>query len=171
MMARLPAHLSVANQRRVGDALVVDIRVDTTALERAFRQMAEAVTAMAQNASRALARMGRRYAQRREVYVAGLEGRYYVRGGLDSRYREPEARDALVRALMAREELRPCHLSIRERSAVAAAFLAGWVQGQGKDVAECLCWHTPPEMWTTHYGAVEPGSTMEWNPSCPVHAA
>ncbi len=106
-----------------------------------------------------------------EVYVAGLEGRYYVRGGLDSRYREPEARDALVRALMACEELRPCHLSIRERSAVAAAFLAGWVQGQGKDVAECLCWHTPPEMWTTHYGAVEPGSTMEWNPSCPVHAA
>lgn len=24
-------------------------------------------------------------------------------------------------------------------------------------------------MWTTHYGAVEPGSTMEFNPKCSTH--
>jgi hypothetical protein len=33
----------------------------------------------------------------------------------------------------------------------------------------CLCWPVPPSMWTTHYGAVEPGSTHEYNPDCPEH--
>lgn len=33
----------------------------------------------------------------------------------------------------------------------------------------CLCWPLPESMWTTHYGAVEPGSTHEFNPGCPVH--
>jgi len=168
-MAQIPPYLSVASQRRVGDAVVVDFRLDTSALERAFRQIAEQAQRAALSWSRTLARWGRAYSQRREVYVAGLEGRYYVRGGLDSRYREPEARDALVRALLACEELTPCHLSRKERGRVAAAFLTGWVQGQGEAVQECLCWPTPPEMWTTHYGAVEPGSAMEWNPGCPVH--
>lgn len=37
------------------------------------------------------------------------------------------------------------------------------------DVAECTCFELPPEMWTTHYGAVEPGSTHEPNPDCPEH--
>lgn len=33
----------------------------------------------------------------------------------------------------------------------------------------CLCQEVPESMWTTHYGAVEPGSTHEFNPDCPVH--
>jgi len=33
----------------------------------------------------------------------------------------------------------------------------------------CLCFEVPESMWTTHYGAVEPGSTHEFNPDCPVH--
>jgi hypothetical protein len=33
----------------------------------------------------------------------------------------------------------------------------------------CLCWLVPEHMWTKHYGAVEPGSTHEFNPDCPVH--
>jgi len=33
----------------------------------------------------------------------------------------------------------------------------------------CECWPTPPETWTTHYGAVEPGSAIEFNPECPAH--
>ena len=37
------------------------------------------------------------------------------------------------------------------------------------DVAECTCFELPPEMWTTHYGAVEPGSTHEPNPNCREH--
>ncbi len=37
------------------------------------------------------------------------------------------------------------------------------------DVAECTCFLLPPEMWTTHYGAVEPGSMYEPNPDCPEH--
>ena len=33
----------------------------------------------------------------------------------------------------------------------------------------CECWVTPEPLWTTHYGAVEPGSQVEYNPECPTH--
>jgi dCMP deaminase len=33
----------------------------------------------------------------------------------------------------------------------------------------CECWVTPEHLWTTHYGAVEPGSQLEFNPECPKH--
>lgn len=36
---------------------------------------------------------------------------------------------------------------------------------------ECACFWTDPKDWTVHYGAVEPASTREWNPECPVHPA
>ncbi|ASZ75152.1 hypothetical protein PBI_TREYKAY_83 [Mycobacterium phage TreyKay] len=35
----------------------------------------------------------------------------------------------------------------------------------------CTCPWVDPSLWTTHYGAVEPGSTREHNPLCPVHPA
>lgn len=35
----------------------------------------------------------------------------------------------------------------------------------------CTCPFTDPATWTTHYGAVEPGSTQEYDPTCPVHGA
>ena len=35
---------------------------------------------------------------------------------------------------------------------------------------DCTCFWTPEHTWTKHYGAVEPGSQMEPNPECPVHA-
>lgn len=35
----------------------------------------------------------------------------------------------------------------------------------------CECWVTPESMWTTHYGAVEPGSQIDYNPDCPMHGA
>ncbi|MEV8610228.1 hypothetical protein AB0383_20265 [Amycolatopsis sp. NPDC051373] len=36
---------------------------------------------------------------------------------------------------------------------------------------KCTCFVTPESQWTTHYGAVEPGSQLEQNPDCPVHPA
>ena len=33
----------------------------------------------------------------------------------------------------------------------------------------CECWVVPAHLWTTHYGAVEPGSMVEYNPECPEH--
>ena len=33
----------------------------------------------------------------------------------------------------------------------------------------CECWVTPESTWTTHYGAVEPASQVQWNPDCPQH--
>ncbi len=35
----------------------------------------------------------------------------------------------------------------------------------------CTCPYVDPSLWTTHYGAVEPGSQREQNPLCPVHPA
>lgn len=55
---------------------------------------------------------------------AGLEGRYYVRGGLDPAYAHPAARDAYVRRLARRGRYGPLS---------AAAFLRGWVEH--RDVA------------------------------------
>jgi hypothetical protein len=37
------------------------------------------------------------------------------------------------------------------------------------DVMPCDCPYLPERMWTSHYGAVEPGSQFDWNPFCPVH--
>lgn len=34
---------------------------------------------------------------------------------------------------------------------------------------ECTCFPVPEEYWTTHYGAVDPATTHEPNPECPVH--
>jgi hypothetical protein len=36
-------------------------------------------------------------------------------------------------------------------------------------MSECTCFEVPPQYWTTHYGAVEPGSTLEPNPECLEH--
>lgn len=33
----------------------------------------------------------------------------------------------------------------------------------------CSCTLTEPSTWTTYGSAVEPGSTCEWDPYCPVH--
>lgn len=33
----------------------------------------------------------------------------------------------------------------------------------------CACFEVPEKFHTVHYGATEPGSTMEFNPHCPVH--
>lgn len=34
---------------------------------------------------------------------------------------------------------------------------------------ECGCPMAPPRLWTTHYGAVDPVTMIEYNPACPVH--
>lgn len=59
---------------------------------------------------------------------------------------------------------------------VGSAFIARQVgQGDPPDDEQeivgdgCVCWVTPEHTWTTHYGAVEPGSQVECNPRCPKH--
>ena len=37
------------------------------------------------------------------------------------------------------------------------------------DRDECTCPWVDPKYWTTYYGAVEPGSTREYDPTCPAH--
>lgn len=33
---------------------------------------------------------------------------------------------------------------------------------------DCTCW-VDPKYWFNHYGAIEPGSQMEYDPMCPEH--
>lgn len=47
-----------------------------------------------------------------------------------------------------------------------------WLRGRAASLRhhpECTCILTDPKTWTTHAGAVEPGSQMEPDPDCPVH--
>ena len=37
------------------------------------------------------------------------------------------------------------------------------------DEQSCTCPYTDPATWTTYCGAVEPGSTQEYDPTCPAH--
>lgn len=153
---------------------VIPPKLDAQPIRDAFKRLEAALVAWGEVAARtaeAVANLTQRWSQSREVYVAGLEARYWVRGGLDTRYRDPEARDALVRDLMRGKELPPpCLLDAKERAQVATAFLAGWAQSYPEPPA-CACWMTDPSTWFTYYGAVEPGSQWEWNPDCPVHRA
>ena len=96
--------------------------------------------------------------------MAGFEVREYVKGGFDSRYATPAARDEHIRYLT--------RWGSRWNSGgapnLAAAFLHGWVEHRPADL-ECLCWPTPILMHYVYYGATEPGSAWEHNPACGVH--
>ncbi len=107
-----------------GTATVV-IRPDVDAFLAVIGQARRSITDIYQGvarsirkASRALTMMSRAWEteERRQVREAGLEARYYVRGGLAPEYADPAARDAYARALC-RELDGPLK---------ATAFLLGW---------------------------------------------
>lgn len=191
---RFPDWLKPKRQRREGNTVVVTLELDTSEVERRLRELgralgslgatagpfrgmvkaaAEAEASMAKmhaaiNADMAegMRRMVRAELNRQEVRQAGLEARYYVRGGLDPTYATPEARDAYVKGI----------LTVGFWDGMghvrAAAFLRGWVEHHPEPV--CECWWTDPSTWLSAascgYGSGwEPGSQMEWNPDCPVH--
>lgn len=77
-----------------------------------------------------------------DVKVAGLEGRYYVRAGLDPAYATPAALDTLVGRIMSGRESRILGLLDRDtRALVAAAAIRGW---------------------STSYPATDPGDALVW---------
>jgi hypothetical protein len=59
-----------------------------------------------------------------------------------------------------------------EHEACAARLADGRLEGCScplhQDVA-CTCPYVDPKYWTTYYGAVEPGSMQEYDPTCPAH--
>lgn len=74
------------------------------------------------------------------VTVAGLEGRYQVRAGLDPAYADPEALTRLVILIMNGIEGGTATLSPASRAMVAAAAMRGWAQSY-PDAVEVLAWH------------------------------
>lgn len=129
--------------------IVLDLRLDTSAVERAFQHMAEVAREAARVVNRGLRSMARtmarvsaaiREAANDEVTVSGLEARYLVRAGLDPAYRSPEDLDALVQAIM-RGEAEDTRLLYREnRARVAAAALRGWTHAYPAPLP-ILTWH------------------------------
>lgn len=95
----------------------------------AFQTFGEAV----ERTARALSRLTEslRETANDPVRVAGLEARYLVRAGLDPAVADPEARDALVRAILdgtVDDDLLAVFLSPDNRRACATAALLGWAQ-------------------------------------------
>lgn len=129
--------------------VTIDLRLDTSVIERAFQHAAEVARETARVVNRGLRAWARtmakvsarvREAANDEVLVAGLEGRYSVRAGLDPAYRSPEALDALVQAIM-RGEAEDTRLLTREnRAVVAAAALRGWTHAYPAPLP-ILTWH------------------------------
>jgi hypothetical protein len=129
--------------------IVLDLRIDTSAIERAFQHAAEIAREAARVVNRGLrawarqmSRLGAaiREAANDEVTVSGLEARYFVRAGLDPAYRSPEDLDALVQAIM-RGEAEDTRLLYREnRARIAAAALRGHVHAYPEAVP-VLTWH------------------------------
>lgn len=77
--------------------------------------------------------------------LAGLEGRYAVRAGLDPAYATPQALDGLVQLVMRGDARRTGDgqlrlLTSQSRSLVAAAAIRGWCYSYG-DGPAILAWH------------------------------
>lgn len=105
----------------------------------------------------------------REAFRSGWDARP---GGASTR----PTREALAGALHHEQIPVPYHGSPTHelyepaRLAIADALLAAdhlWTEQP--NAPECICFATPESTWTTHYGAVEPGSQLEPNPDCAVH--
>lgn len=62
------------------------------------------------------------------VHMAGLEARYYVRGGLDPLCADPGGLDVLVRAVLAGTSTDLFLVTPANRARIAAAAARGWVE-------------------------------------------
>lgn len=75
-------------------------------------------------------------------HVAGLEGRYLVRAGLDPIYADPLNLNLLVQRILTGEAADLAYVSDENRSLVAAAAIRGWVGSYaGAEAVRVLAWH------------------------------
>jgi hypothetical protein len=135
-----------ATERELEQTVTVTLTADTSQFEEAMRKMARSVDQMkvgmgtvmmptmrrmvvlAGEFSVAMDRMMSglpRWAwddKLREVHVAGLEAKMYVRAGLDHEVSTPAALDALIAGISHLP-----HLTYEERAQVMAAAYRGWV--------------------------------------------
>jgi hypothetical protein len=101
----------------------------------------------------------RRATEAQEVRLAGICGQTYVRAALDPRYASPDARDRLVRSVLS--------TGLKGAPTVAAAAIAGWVQGHPDPV--CSCPMVPePAVWSEEYRRWLYPSVRQWDAYCPV---
>lgn len=128
------------NERTITTTLVIDTSGFDRAMERireAFRPLAEAMAQAGRQIGRLMQTM--REAANDPVYIAGLEGRYFVRAGMDPAYRHPERLDALVQGILTGAEQGMDDdapwwgLITREnRRLVALAAIRGWAASYGE---------------------------------------
>lgn len=137
-------------------ATTVPVTLDTAALEAAFARLSanttEALSALGKALNPAFAALGvlgqglvRALSPvvraNDVVHVAGLEGRYFVRGGMSPACSSPAGRDALVLAVLAGTAEGCVLLTPDNRATVAAALVAGWVSSYDGEAPDVLAWH------------------------------
>lgn len=117
----------------------------TAAIRDAFQQAAKVAQRYVDGMREAFERAGKLMSTLREranepAHVAGLEGRYFVRGAMDPTYTTEDALCRLLESIMTGESDLTLLLTRENRATVAAAAVRGWVEFHDVD-AEPLCWH------------------------------
>lgn len=128
--------------------VVVRLVADTSGFEKAMRRAARAFDdmkrqigevmlpsfkAMTANLVQVVARWDTAWRHARVVKLAGLEARYYVRGGLDYRYADADKVCELVREILAgRHDVYafPFTLTRADRAYLATQVMSAWVKYQ-----------------------------------------
>lgn len=142
----------MGNPRRTGDTVTVDLTIDVEPFRRALQSVADNLRRAAPRL-RAFTLAMARAEKGPEVFLAGLEGRYYVRGALDTRYSSEEGVTRLVQDILTGTELPG--LSAHERAVVAAAVLTGWSQNDHRTM-DCAACHGVGELAAMDASAVSP---------------
>lgn len=140
-VARLRAALSTPDAMA---RLTAALRDTFDAIREAFRPFVEAMAAAARKITGWVESMRERFND--PVYVAGLEGRYFVRAGLDPAYATPESLSRLVRGVLAGDlDGEPYDappflflLSGENRRRVAVAAMRGW-ETRGERLTSWTC--------------------------------
>lgn len=136
------------------NAVAVTITADDSAFQRRMTEAAAAIRRAGEGAAKALTefrRTARRWAEsfakaahalhNDPVHVAGLEGRYLIRGGLDPAYRDEHDLVVLVTKILDGTEDDARYLDHDNRVLVATAVLRGWATSYPAEAPEVLAWH------------------------------
>lgn len=127
--------------------MTVDITPDTTAFVAGLRKARRAFMTLGLTTAKVNAALERMAVAlvNDPVQMAGLEGRMYVRGGLDPAYASEERIQRLVSDLLARPwkqtgEATHRYLTPANRAALAAHALRGWATHRNPTSPDVLAW-------------------------------
>lgn len=105
-------------------------------------------------------RMRRQITEAQDRHLAGVWGMTYVRAAMDPRYNDPAALDRLVRSLLS--------TGLNGAPDMAAAAIAGWVQGHPEPKCTCPWVPTEAPSWDEEENRTRHPHHREWSWTCPI---